>query len=88
MLIGATELPRFLESCAIELAAPWLAHCRAIADVANEDGARLPRPWLVARNLLFCELATRWVGYGGLRPFFDALLHPDRFRDLQPVGPD
>ena len=37
---------------------------------------------------LFAALATGSVGGAGLRRFFDALLHPGRFRGLQPVEPE
>ena len=84
LLDAATELPAFLANCTVELAAPFDEHAAAAADKATLG---LPRDWLIARNLLFCELATRWVGWAGLRPFFDALLYPDRFQDLHPREP-
>lgn len=86
VLRSPTEIPAFLAACAEELAAPLDAAAAARADAANESG--LPRPWLVARNLLFCELATEWVGWAGLRPFFEALLRVERFHHLEPVEPE
>ena len=43
---------------------------------------------LVVRNALFANLATRWVGWRGLRPFFAALLHPDRFEGVPSGEPE
>ena len=40
------------------------------------------------RCMLFAELATAWLGWRGVRPFFDDLLHPDRFRGLTDVEPE
>ena len=83
---GAREVPAFLHHCVTELGAPFDAAAAAAADEAN--ASTLPRPWLIARNLLFCELATAYLGWAGLRPFFDALLHPDRFAGLEPCEPE
>jgi len=87
MALGsAGEIPAFLHHCVTELGAPLDAAAAAAADEAN--ASTLPRPWLIARNLLFCELATTYLGWAGLRPFFDALLHPDRFAGLEPCEPE
>ena len=88
VLLHPTDIPGFLRHCATELAAPFDRGTCAAADEANENPLSLSRQWLVARNLLFAELATSWVGWSGLRPFFDTLLHPDRFHRLQAVEPE
>jgi hypothetical protein len=62
------------------------ARARVTADEAN--AVTLPRQWLVARNLLFCELATAYVGWGELRAFFDELLSAGRYRGLVAVEPE
>ena len=82
-----TRIPDFLASCVLELRA---VHAMGkadeqegtleAADAANDS--TLPRPWLVARCLLFAELATSWVGWTGLRPFFEDLLCEERYRAL------
>ena len=100
--VGEKHIPEFLESCALELSAcapdphvrggdvggrcAALEEVRKRADEANE--ATLPRGWLVARNLLFCELATSFLGWTGLRPFFQDLLYVGRFRGLVAVEPE
>ena len=86
-VIGETSLPEFLSCCAVELAAGsdrGDAAAVAAADAATHG--RLSQHWLVARNLLLCELATSWIGWKGLRQFFDELLFPERFRGLRPVS--
>ena len=85
MLLSAKHIPSFLAMCATELAALTDPTARAAADQANAEPTRLPRHWLAARNLLFLELATAWVGWAGIRPFFDSLLHPGRFDGLRPL---
>ena len=65
--------------------------CAADADVAAADAANareLPRPWLVMRTLLFAELATSWIGWRGVGPFFSELLPLERFEGLVPVERD
>ena len=84
LVMAPCEIPAFLSSCATELAATHDKAAAAVADADNETS--LPRMWLVARNMLFCELATSWIGWAGLRPFFDTLLYADRFRDLTPAA--
>ena len=88
MLMEPRQIPAFLEHCVVELDAPFDAAALALADGANADAASLPRPWLVARNLLFAEVATSWLGWAGLRPFFHRLLRPDRFRNLPRIAPE
>lgn len=84
-LLPATQIPSFLANCALELRAATTDDDGAVAaaDDANANG--LDRQWLVARCLLFAELATSWVGWPGLRPFFDDLLCVERFRGLVAV---
>ena len=91
-LLGEKAIPDFLESCALELSMADAelgasgARARVTADEAN--AVTLPRQWLVARNLLFCELATAYVGWGELRAFFDELLSAGRYRGLVAVEPE
>lgn len=84
-LVGAHALPRFVACCAIELAACSHPTFWSQADAAT--ASTLPRQWLVARNLLFCELALQWVGWRGLRAFFEDAFPIERYRDLQPRQP-
>ena len=86
--VGARSVGLFLRSCHDELAAAAGARAdvAAAADAATER--TLPRGWLVVRNALFVSLATRWLGWRGLRPFFDALLHPDRFEGVPSGEPE
>ena len=86
--VGARSVGLFLRSCHDELAAAAGARAdvAAAADAATER--TLPRGWLVVRNALFANLATRWLGWRGLRPFFAALLHPDRFEGVPSGEPE
>ena len=89
MLIGEREIPAFLESCTLELSFAAESTSKSQRGMADEANATtLERQWLVARNLLFCELATSYVGWGGLRPFFEDLLSVGRFRGLVAVEPE
>ena len=85
-IIGALSIPPFLEACLLELVAPDDPTAAARADVAT--ASQLPRLWLVMRNALFSELAVCWLGWGGLRRFFEDLLHPQRYRGLQSYEPE
>ena len=40
------------------------------------------------RNALFTELAVCWLSWGGLRRFFEDLLHPQRYRGLECYEPE
>ncbi|KAL1518646.1 hypothetical protein AB1Y20_002934 [Prymnesium parvum] len=85
-LLGPLNVAAFLDACLLELAAPDGPPHAALADAATAAG--LPRAWLVLRNALFAELAVRWVGFGGLRRFFDDLLYTERYRGLQRYEPE
>ena len=91
MVMEPVDMPDFLAACATELRAAHAVGAAedhdsgviAAADSANET--TLPRPWLVTRCLLFAELATSWVGWGGVQPFVEHLLCEARYRGLVSV---
>jgi len=81
VVIGAIDLPAFLQACLTELFSTVDQTAASVAD-AN-SAAKLPRVWLCMRNALFTELAVNFVGWAGLRSFFHDFLHPHRFRGLE-----